>query len=79
MFGVIEFSITDSNSLESSNELAVVPLLWVFKNDSRCYWPLNTGQSTFSEFVKKQRPYKKSWPVFKIFKIHYKTGNFNSY
>lgn len=71
MFAVVEFLKSGAFQL---NEVAVVPLLWVRKNDTKCYWPKNIGKLTLSEFIKKQPAYKKSWPLYKLHKIHFKTG-----
>lgn len=72
MFAVVEFIGADDK--ETSNEIAIVPLIWLHKNDKRCYWPNRIINSTFDDLVKNQRTYKKTWPIFKVFKVHYKTG-----
>ncbi|XP_044254823.1 uncharacterized protein LOC123005230 [Tribolium madens] len=68
MFAVIEFI---------SNEIAVVPLKWVYKRETKCRWPLTTGKKTFNDFVKCKPPSKSSWPSYKIIKIHCKIDNFD--
>lgn len=70
MFAVVEFA----NSKKTTNEIAVVPLTWIYKNERKCYWPTRLGNKKFDDFVKSQGSYKKSWPSYRIFKIHFKTG-----
>lgn len=78
MYAVIEFS-KKGNRFESNNQLSVVPLTWIYKNNTKCYWPKVTGKSnvkSIDDYVLKNIPYKKSWRTFKIFKIHFQSGMF---
>lgn len=73
MFAVVEFC-KNNGCFETSKEMAIVPILWIYKNDKKCYWPKTIGKWKLEEYVQRQLPYKKSWPVFKIFKVHFKSG-----
>lgn len=71
MFAVVEFY----TYTESVNEVATLPLNWLTKNDTKCYWPITIGKKNFIDFVKSGTIHKSSWPTYKIKKIHIKTGN----
>lgn len=71
MFSVVEFCGDDNGS---TNEVAVVPTLWLHKNDRKCYWPEKTGRTSFGNFIKNKTPYQKNWPTYKLFKVHCKVG-----
>lgn len=71
MYAIVEFLNSQS---ESSGEVSIVPLIWLQKNDTRCYWPIRTNKTPFQEFVKSLTPFKKSWPCYKV-RTHLKTGN----
>lgn len=70
MFAVVEFLNSDN---ESTGEISVVPLIWLHKNESKCYWPIRTNNVPFEDFVRALTPFKKSWPSYRV-KIHLKTG-----
>jgi hypothetical protein len=70
MFAVVEFVHKEG----SARSLAIVPLLWLEKNDKNCFWPRTTNRIPLADFVKKQTPYKKNWPSYKICKVHHKTS-----
>lgn len=70
MYAVVEFLNSDN---ETTGQISVVPLVWIHKLDTKCYWPIRTNKISFHEFVKAQTPYKKTWPAYKV-QIHFKTG-----
>lgn len=77
MFAIVEFS-NKSDDSEGSGEISIVPILWLIKNQKKCYWPSRLPRGvTFTEFVMEETPYKKTWPVHKIYKIYFKTENYN--
>nr|XP_015840166.1 PREDICTED: uncharacterized protein LOC103313249 [Tribolium castaneum] len=73
MFAVVEFMGTNG---DSSHEISIVPLIWLQKNDTKCYWPIKTNNIAFETFVKIQTPFKRSWPLYKIYEVHFKTASY---
>lgn len=69
MFAIVEYS----NHYNASNEIAIVPQNWLIKNDRKCYWPNKIGKIPFEDFVRKSTPHKKSWALFSVSKVHFKT------
>lgn len=70
MFAVVEFLNGDG---ESRGEISTVPLLWLTKKSTKCYWPNKTFGIPFPQFVQRHTAYKKSWPIYKI-KLHCTRG-----
>ncbi|CAH1154928.1 unnamed protein product [Phaedon cochleariae] len=76
MFAVVEFMGVHDDG--TSREISIVPLIWLTKNEKKFYWPNRIRQtSTFDEFVKKKSPYKKSWSIYEVFKVHLKTDSYD--
>lgn len=74
MFVIAEFS---NDSYRDSVEIAIVPQNWMIKRDRRCYWPNNIGRKTFEELVRNLSPFKKSWPIYKVSNIYFKTREYS--
>ncbi|XP_050312880.1 uncharacterized protein LOC126747945 [Anthonomus grandis grandis] len=72
-YGVVEFQAVSGSF---KKELSVVPLTWLIKNESKCYWPLGTHNIPMNEFIKNCPPPKKNWPRYKVLKVHFKTADF---
>lgn len=70
MFAVVEFLNPEE---EPTGEVSIVPLIWLHKSEKKCHWPIGTNKMPFKEFVEKQTPPKKSWPLYRI-KVKCKTG-----
>lgn len=71
MYAIVEFQCTEE---ATKNEISIVPYIWVVNDDTRCYWPLSTSKLSFVEFVRKETPHRKTWPKYKLTKVHFKTG-----
>lgn len=69
-YAVVEFT-TKSNL---NKELSVVPIIWLIKEDRKCYWPTGTNKMPTNDFIKSCPPPKKSWPRYGVSKVHLKTG-----
>ncbi|CAG9822889.1 unnamed protein product [Phaedon cochleariae] len=67
MFAVVEFLKSD---MESTGEISVVPLMWLHKNQTKCYWPNRTNKIPFQKFVESLTPFKKTWPTYRV-KCHF--------
>lgn len=70
MYVVVEFQ----NDYSEINDIAVVPQIWLISNDRKCYWPNKTSKKKFDEYIKSQHTFKKNWPLYRVNKIHFKTG-----
>lgn len=73
MFAVVEFIKKTSNQL--TRECAVIPLLWMTANHSKCYWPRVTTEEQFINMAKNQvLPDEKQWKLYDIHKKLYVCG-----
>lgn len=63
MFAVVEFL---NSEMEPTGEISIVPLIWLIKNKTKCYWPIRTNKVPFTKFVEDLTPFKKSWPTYKV-------------
>ncbi|XP_018565273.1 uncharacterized protein LOC108906484 [Anoplophora glabripennis] len=57
-------------------EFAVVPLLWITKKGTKCYWPSSTNKKPLHIFVQTFPLPNKNWRQYKIEKIHFKTESY---
>ncbi|VEN63567.1 unnamed protein product [Callosobruchus maculatus] len=73
-YGVVEFK----SRRQDLQELAIVPLTWLIKNERRCYWPTGTKKLPLEVFVKQCPPPNKNWHHFPVNKVHYKTVDYDS-
>lgn len=74
-YGVVEFKSSNSNI----HELSLVPLIWLVKNDKKCYWPNRTyNKIPLAGFIKGCPPPKKNWPLYTVSKVHLKTGKYKN-
>lgn len=72
MYAVVEFRKVGLNGIK--RECAVIPIIWLIENNTKCYWPSVKYEESFLHYVKTKKPYEKSWHKYQVYKILHTTG-----
>ena len=69
-YSVVEFPVVG----KEETEVEVVPTLWLFENEKKCYWPTNKNADKVSKFVSNRTVPDDSWTIYDVLRVFGKYG-----